>query len=221
MSHDSAATHDSSAVPTRPLKIALFGASGMVGSRIAAEAVSRGHEVTGYTRRGGQLPPGITAATGDLADETTVKEAATTHDVVLSATGPSRTGESHQTWLDAVQNLVDHAIGARVLFVGGAGSLLTPEGTRLLDSPGFPPEYAAEASSGAAALDLFLGAAEDLDWTFVSPAPVIAPGERTGSYRVALDSPAGDSISAEDYAVALVDELEQPRHRRRRFTVAS
>ncbi|WP_457252357.1 NAD(P)-dependent oxidoreductase [Pedococcus sp. P5_B7] len=206
---------------TPQLKIALFGASGMVGSRIAAEAVARGHAVTGYTRRGGELPSGVTAATGDLADETTVKEAATSHDVVLSATGPSRTGESHEPWLDSVRNLVDHAVGARVLFVGGAGSLLTPEGTRLLDTPGFPPEYAAEATSGAAALELFRAAPEDLDWTFVSPAPVIAPGERTGSYLVALDSPAGDSISAEDYAVALVDELEQPRHRGERFTVAN
>lgn len=206
---------------TTPLKIALFGASGMIGWRIATEAVARGHEVTGYTRRSGQLPSGVTPATGDLADETTVKEAAATHDVVVSATGPSRTGESHEPWLDAVQNLVDHAIGARVLFVGGAGSLLTPDGTRLLDSPGFPPEYAAEARSGAAALDLFRAASADLDWTFVSPSPVIAPGERTGSYRVALDSPAGDSVSAEDYAVALVDELERPRHRRQRFTVAN
>lgn len=204
-----------------PLKIALFGASGTIGSRIATEAVSRGHEVTGYTRRGSQLPTGVTAATGDLADETTVKEASATHDVVLSATGPSRTGESHEPWLEAVQNLVDHSIDARVLFVGGAGSLLTPDGTRLLDSPGFPPEYAAEARSGAAALELFRAASEDLDWTFVSPAPVITPGERTGSYRVALDTPAGGSISAEDYAVALVDELEQPRHRRQRFTVAN
>ena len=206
---------------TSPLRIALFGASGMIGSRIAAEAVARGHEVTGYTRRGGELPTGVTAATGDLADETTVKEAATTHDVVVSATGPSRTGESHEPWLAAVQNLVDHAIGARVLFVGGAGSLLTADGTRLLDSPGFPPEYAAEARAGAAALDAFRAAPDDLDWTFVSPSPVIAPGERTGSYVLGLDAPAGDSVSAEDYAVALVDELEQPRHRRQRFTVAS
>lgn len=203
------------------MKIALFGASGMVGSRIAAEALSRGHHVTGYTRHGGTVPTGVTPATGDLADQATVEEAAASHDVLLSATGPSRTGESHEPWLAAVQNLVDHAAGARVLFVGGAGSLLTPDGTRLLDSPGFPPEYAAEARSGAAALEAFRSAPEELDWTFVSPAPVIAPGERTGHYTVALDTPAGDSISAEDYAVALVDELERPQHRRERFTVAS
>jgi putative NADH-flavin reductase len=193
------------------MKIALFGATGMVGSRIAAEATSRGHEVTTLSR-----------ATGaDLADADAVRRAAAEHDVVVSATGPSRTGEAHQPWLDAVSTLIANATGARVLFVGGAGSLLTPDGTRLLDTDGFPPDYLAEATSGAAALDLFREAPESLDWTFVSPAPVIAPGERTGSYATALDTPAGDFITAEDYAVALVDEIEQPRHSRQRFTAAA
>lgn len=203
------------------MKIALFGATGMVGSRIAREALSRGHEVTGYTRSGGELADGVVAATGDLADETSVKEAAATHAVVVSATGPSRTGGSHEPWLEAVQNLIDHSTGARVLFVGGAGSLLTGDGTRLLDSAGFPDAYLAESRSGAAALDLFRAAPQELDWTFFSPAPVIAPGERTGQYALGLDSPAGETISAEDYAVALVDELEEPRHRRQRFTAAN
>jgi putative NADH-flavin reductase len=193
------------------MKIALFGATGMVGSRIAAEATARGHEVTALSRSTG----------GDLADPDAVRTAAQAHDVVVSATGPSRTGESHDPWLAAVSTLIDHAGEARVLFVGGAGSLLTPAGTRLLDTDGFPEEYKAEATSGAAALDLFRAAPESLDWTFVSPAPVIAPGERTGSYATALDTPAGDFISAEDYAVALVDEIERPQHRRQRFTAAT
>ena len=193
------------------MKIALFGATGMVGSRIAAEATTRGHEVTGLSRSTG----------GDLADPDAVRAAAQAHDVVVSATGPSRTGESHEPWLAAVSTLIDQAGEARVVFVGGAGSLLTPDGTRLLDTDDFPEEYKAEATSGAAALDLFRAAPESLDWTFVSPAPVIAPGERTGSYATALDTPAGDFISAEDYAVALVDEIEEPRHRRQRFTAAT
>jgi hypothetical protein len=193
------------------MKIALFGATGMVGSRIAAEASARGHEVTALSRSTG----------GDLADPGAVRAAAQAHDVVVSATGPSRTGESHEPWLAAVSTLIDQAGEARVLFVGGAGSLLTPDGTRLLDTDGFPDEYKAEATSGAAALDLFRAAPESLDWTFVSPAPVIAPGERTGSYATALDTPAGDFISAEDYAVVLVDEIEKPQHRRQRFTAAS
>ena len=193
------------------MKIALFGATGMVGSRIAAEATGRGHEVTTLSRATG----------GDLADAAVVRDAAATHDVVVSATGPSRTGDPHQPWLDAVSTLIDNAGDARVLFVGGAGSLLTPDGTRLLDTDGFPPEYLPEATSGAAALELFRGAPDTVDWTFVSPAPVILPGERTGRYATALDTPAGDQISVEDYAVALVDEIEQPQHRRRRFTAAA
>jgi putative NADH-flavin reductase len=193
------------------MKIAVFGATGMVGSRIAHEAEARGHEVTALSRSTG----------ADMAAADTVRDAAASHDVIVSATGPSRTGEPHEPWLESVSTLVAHAGDARVLFVGGAGSLLTPDGTRLLDSEGFPEEYKAEARSGAAALDLFRAAPESLDWTFLSPAPVIAPGERTGSYATALDSPAGDFVSAEDYAVALVDEIEEPRHRRARFTVAT
>lgn len=193
------------------MKIALFGATGMVGSRIAAEAADRGHEVTALSRSTG----------ADMADAAAVREAAATHDVVVSATGPSRTGEPHEPWLASVSTLIENAADARVLFVGGAGSLLTPDGSRLLDTDGFPEAYKAEATSGAAALDLFRAAPESLDWTFVSPAPVIAPGERTGSYATSLDTPAGDFISAEDYAVVLVDEIEQPQHRRRRFTAAS
>ena len=147
------------------MKIALFGATGMVGSRIASEATARGHEVTSLSRSTG----------ADLADADAVRRAAADHDVVVSATGPSRTGEPHQPWLDAVSTLIANGDDARVLFVGGAGSLLTPDGTRLLDTEGFPEEYKAEATSGAAALDLFRAAPESLDWTFVSPAPVIAP----------------------------------------------
>jgi putative NADH-flavin reductase len=203
------------------MKIALYGASGMIGSRIAREAVSRGHQVTGHTRGGGPVPDGVTAVAGDLADGASVKEASANHDVVVSATGPSRTGAPHEPWLESVQTLIANAADARVLFVGGAGSLLTPDGTRLLDSDGFPEAYLSEARSGAAALDLFRAAPQDLDWTFLSPAPVIAPGERTGSYRTALEEPAGDTISAEDYAVALVDEIERPQHRRQRFTAAN
>lgn len=193
------------------MKIAVFGATGMVGSRIAAEASARGHEVTPLSRSTG----------ADMADADAVREAARSHDAVVSATGPSRTGEAHEPWLASVSTLIDHVGDTRVLFVGGAGSLLTPDGTRLLDTEGFPDAYKAEATSGAAALELFRAAPESCDWTFVSPAPVIAPGERTGSYATALDTPAGDSISAEDYAVALLDEIEQPRHRRQRFTAAT
>ena len=107
----------------------------------------------------------------------------------------------------------------RLIVVGGAGSLQVG-GARLVDSPDFPEAYRPEALVAAEALDYFRGLGDDVDWTFFSPAPVIAPGERTGTYKVGTDSPAGDFVSAEDFAVALLDELEQPAHRRRRFTVA-
>ena len=197
------------------MKIALYGATGTIGSRIAAEATSRGHEVTALAR---------TASTevqaGDLADAAQVREIAAKHDAVVSATGPSRTGAPAEQWLDAVRTLIENAGTTRVVFVGGAGSLVV-DGVRLLDTPEFPEEYKPEALAGAAALALFRSAPESVDWTFLSPPPVIAPGERTGTYARGTDSPVGVTISAEDYAVALVDELEQPAHRRARFTVAT
>ena len=204
-----------------PLSIAVYGASGMVGSRIAAEAVSRGHRVTGISRRGDTDLPGVTARAGDLADAADVRAVAADHDVLVSATGPSRTGGDHADWLAAVDTLIANAAPARILFVGGAGSLLLPDGSRLLDSPEFPAEYAAEAVSGAEALDRFRAAPEDADWTFLSPAPVIAPGERTGAHRTGGDELIGDHVSAEDYAAAMVDEIEAPQHRRERFSVVS
>ena len=206
---------------SQPLSIAVYGASGMVGSRIAAEAAARGHRVTGISRRGDTDLPGVTARAGDLADAADVRAVAAGHDVVVSATGPSRTGAPHSEWLDAVDTLIANAGSARILFVGGAGSLLLPDGSRLLDSPEFPAEYKAEALSGADALDRFRAAPEDVDWTFVSPAPVIAPGERTGAHRTGGDEVIGDHVTAEDYAAAMVDEIEAPQHRRARFTVAS
>jgi putative NADH-flavin reductase len=201
------------------MRIAVYGASGMVGSRVAAEAVRRGHEVTGVTRSGGALPDGVKAVNGDAGDVATAKAVAAEADAVVSAIGPSRTGADHQLYLDALQVLAENAAEARLLVIGGAGSLLV-DGVRLVDTPGFPELYKPEALTAARALEQVRGLGDDVDWTFMSPAPVIEPGERTGSYRRGVDSPAGESISAEDFAVALLDELETPAHRRRRFTVA-
>jgi putative NADH-flavin reductase len=197
------------------MKIAVYGATGIIGSRIVAEARGRGHDVTALARTASDE-----VQASDLADAAQVREVAAKHDVVVSATGPSRTGAPAQPWLDAVQTLIDSAGATRVLFVGGAGSLVV-KGTRLLDTPEFPEAYKPEALAGAAALELFRAAPESVDWTFFSPAPVIAPGERTGTYVLGTESPAGTSISAEDYAVALLDELEQPAYRRARFTAAT
>ena len=204
------------------MKIAVYGATGMIGSSIATEALSRGHEVTAISRRGDAGPDGSTAEQGDMGDAAGVRDVAGRHDVIVTATGPSRTGGSHEPWLAAIQTLIDNAEAARVLVVGGAGSLLPgPNGPRLLDLEAFPAAYRQEAITGAASLDAFRTAPDSLDWTYLSPAPEIAPGERTGHYTVGTDQLVGDRISVEDYAVAMVDEIEQRQHPRTRFTVAS
>jgi hypothetical protein len=192
----------------------------MIGSRVAAEALERGHEVTGITRSGGAGPAGTHAVSGDAGDADLAKRIAAETDVVVSAIGPSRTGGDRREYLAQVRNLVQTLGDARLIVVGGAGSLLV-DGGRLVDQPSFPEIYRPEALIAAEALDYLRGLGDGTDWTFFSPAPYIEPGERTGAYRSATDSPAGDSISAEDYAVALLDEIEQPAYRGRRFTAAS
>jgi hypothetical protein len=202
------------------MRIAVYGATGMVGSRIAAEAVRRGHEVTGVTRSGGELPDGVKPLEGDALDADLAAEVARNHDVVVSALGPSRTAPDDGRFLRTVANLVATLGGTRLLVVGGAGTLEV-DGVRLVDAPGFPDAYKPEALIGAESLAYLRGLGQGPDWTYLSPAPEIAPGERTGTYRTELDTPAGARVSAEDYAVALLDEVETPAHRRRRFTVAS
>ncbi|MFF0264440.1 NAD(P)-dependent oxidoreductase [Kribbella sp. NPDC004536] len=201
------------------MKIAVFGASGMVGSRVAAEAVSRGHEVTGVTRSGGELPAGVRAVQGSANDVATAKELADA-DVLVAAIGPSRTGGDHQEYLDAVDNLVAAVRGTqtRLFVVGGAGSLVV-NGNRVVDGPDFPAEYKNESLTVSQALENLRATGDDVNWTMLSPAFVIAPGERTGTFRLSGDEPIGDHISAEDYAVALLDEVETPTHNRQRFTL--
>jgi uncharacterized protein len=202
------------------MRIAIYGATGMIGSRVLAEALARGHEVTGITRTGGSLPAGARSVQGDAGDDDLAKGVAGEADVVVSAIGPSRTGGDRRQYLADVRNLAETLGNARLIVVGGAGSLLV-EGSRLVDNPDFPEVYRTEALIVAEALDYLRTLADGTDWTFISPAPVITPGQRTGTYKTGGDSPAGESISAEDYAVALLDEIDKPAHRRQRFTVAS
>ena len=202
------------------MKIAVYGATGMIGSRIVAEALGRGHEVIGITRSGGDLPAGVEAVQGNAGDAELTARIATDADVVLSAIGPSRTGGDRREYLADLANLVATLDGKRILVIGGAGSLLIGD-QRLVDTPEFPDIYKAEALVAAEALDYFRALGDDVNWTFISPAPVIAPGERTGIFTLGTDSPAGDSVSAEDFAVALIDEIEKPAHIRQRFTLAN
>ncbi|MDZ5619280.1 NAD(P)H-binding protein [Nocardioides sp. HM23] len=199
------------------MKIAVYGATGAIGSAIVDEARSRGHEVTGISRRGSEDP---SHQAGDALDTEFATAVAEKHDVIVSAIGPSRVNDDGPRFVDSIGNLVATLGDRRLVVVGGAGSLEV-DGVRLVDSPHFPEAYKSESLKGAASLALLRDASDDVDWTYLSPAPVILPGERTGSYQVAIDTPAGEQISIPDYAVALLDEIEHPQHVRRRFTVAN
>jgi uncharacterized protein len=203
------------------VKIALYGASGMVGSRIAAEALARDHAVTAISRSGStDVPVGSTPRKGDAADADDVARVASEHDVVVSAIGPSRTGGRHEVFLRALATLGENVGSRRLIVVGGSGGLYVAPGLRLLDTPGFPESSKPEAITQAAALELLKDTGALLDWVYVSPAPFIGPGERRGTYRRGVDMVLGDQISAEDFAVAIVDEVEQPKHHRSRFCVS-
>lgn len=202
------------------MKIALYGAGGMIGARIAVEALARDHAVTGITRSDADLPAGCKPRRGDAADADEVARIAAEHDVVVSAIGPSRTGVRHEVYLQTMAILGENVGSRRLIVVGGAGSLFVAPDLRLLDTRGFPPAAKAEATAQLATLELLKDTGALLDWVYVTPAPFIAPGERRGVYRRGVDMVIGDQISAEDFAVAILDEVEQPLHHRSRFTVA-
>lgn len=200
------------------MKIAVYGATGMVGSQLVTEALSRGHEVTAVSRQGAAVE-GTTAVAADLFDIAAYRKLAAENDVVVLSIPPSRTGEDHQAYLDAHEEISETLIPARLFIVGGAGATEI-NGVRLVDTPGFPEAYAPEARTMGAVLD-FYTSASGLDWTMLAPAPVIAPGTRTGVYQLGNDSPAGENVSTQDFAVAALDEIETPKHLHRRFTVAN
>lgn len=204
--------------------ITVYGSTGMVGSDITREAVSRGHRVTGVSRRSNpdNTVDGVTYVTGDLGDTADVVNRAKDTDVlVISVPGP-RDGSSFQPVIDAHAALVRALAGlaVRVFVVGGAGATLAEDGTRLVDTPDFPEAYAAEARSFAEVLELYRAAPASLDWTMLAPAPEIGPGAPAESYVLGDDHPAGESVTTGTFARAALDEIETPAHRRARFTVA-
>ncbi len=200
------------------MKIAVYGATGMVGTEVVAEAISRGHEVTSVTRSGNEVA-GTTAVAAELNDIATYRDLGKNNDVIVISVPPSRTGGEHQEYMDAFEEITETLIPARLIVVGGAGATEV-NGVRLVESPDFPEAYKAEALTAAAVYDMFTSVS-GITWTVVAPAPVIAPGRRTGSYAQGTDSPAGDFVSSQDFAVAILDEIETPAHENRRLTVAS
>jgi uncharacterized protein len=201
------------------MKIAVVGASGNAGSRITSELARRGHSVTAIARNPEKIAslPNVTAKKGDAHDQAALARLLAGHDSAISsihflASDPEK----------LIGAAKDSAVG-RYLVVGGAGSLEVAPGVRLVTTPGFPAIYKAEAEKGAAFLDR-LAEEKDLNWTFISPSALFIPGQRTGKFRLGTDQllTAADgksSISFEDFAVALADEIERPAHIRKRFTV--
>jgi uncharacterized protein len=196
------------------MNIVVFGPTGMIGSEIVAELEKRRHHVTGASRASGT----------DITDPGAVAAAVAGADAVVVAV--SARGVSY-TLTDVANSLFDgmrRSGATRLVNVGGAGSLEVAPGALLMDSEGFPEEYKAEASQAADALTVFR-AVTDLDWTYVSPAAVIHPGEKTGSYRLGgdqllVDDEGNSEISAEDFALAIADLVEQGSHVRERVTAA-
>lgn len=207
------------------MKLALFGARGMIGRRLVAEASQRGHAVTAVARNPGSTRPPtdrVVTVRGDVLDPVSVAAAVAGHDAVLSAVGPTA-----DIIFGAVRALVDGLTRAgvkRLVVVGGAGSLEVAPGVLLLQTPRFPAEYEEAANAHCRALKL-LRQNTTLDWTVASPAAVIGPGGRTGVFRLGgdqllVDAQGVSRISAEDFAVAVLDEVERPHHVRGRFTAA-
>lgn len=201
------------------MHIALIGVTGRVGSRLATELLSRGHKVTGISLHN---PPadaraGLTLVEADATDPATMTPLLKGHDAVISAT---RFVSSDAM---ALVTAVKTAGVRRLLVVGGAGSLEVAPGKALVTTDGFPEVFKAEATAGAQFLDV-LRKETDLGWTFLSPSADFSPGERTGMFRLGGDQLLSDAegrshISMEDFAIAMVDELEHPAHLRQRFTV--
>lgn len=213
-------------------RITVLGGTGYAGSNIVAVAKDRGHEVVAYSRNAPKAPlAGVDYRQGDLTDAEVLAEAVGGTDVVVSALSP-RGDLAEPGKLRNIEKRVAElaaANGVRFGVVGGAGSLLVaPDGPALFTTPDFPADYLAEAEELAGVLDDLRSAPEDLDWFYVSPAAgfgALAPGAATGKYRVGIDVLLVDAngvsdISGADFALAVVDEIEKPQHRRSRFTVA-
>lgn len=212
------------------MRITVFGATGNVGSRVVAEALTRGHEVTAVVRnpsRCSELPAAAISrvATADNVED--IIALSKNQDIVISATRPAPGHESEL--ISTVKTLLAglRQTGTRLLLVGGAASLNVPgkAGTTVIDDPKFVP--AAWRDIAQACIDQLEVCRTEttVDWAYLSPPALLQPGTRTGNYRLGVDDllidTKGESmISMEDFAVALLDEAEKPHHHRTRFTVA-
>lgn len=216
------------------MKIALIGASGFVGTAVLGELLQRGHQVTVLARDPAKIAAqtGVTVVKADAQDAAQVAAAVEGLDAVVSAYNPGwNAPDLYNEFLKGARAIVagvKRSNVKRLLVVGGAGSLFVAPGVQLVDTEAFkghvPPNIVPGAQAARDALTE-LRSETALEWTFLSPAAMLSPGERRGAFRIGGDDllmdgdkPAG--ISVQDLAVAIVDEIEKPKHIRSRFTVA-
>ena len=208
------------------MKVALYGATGNSGSRILKELVSRGHQVIAIVRNPAKLPqpaPGVLITQDDLSDSKKIAAAINGAEAVISAYAPP------QDDVDAIVGVtqrqveaLNHGSKVRLIVVGGAGGLNVAPGVTLIDSGYLPEPVLPIAKAHSKALNVLR--ASTIDWTYLAPAAYFEPGTLTGKFRLGTDELIANErqesrISMEDYAIALVDELEKPQHRRQRFSI--
>ncbi|GAB3452760.1 NAD(P)-dependent oxidoreductase [Massilia terrae] len=212
------------------MKIAIIGATGYVGSKLLAEALARKHEVTALVSRPERIPAGSTARAEktDVLDTAALASQLQGQDVVITAfSGHAQGDQTYDYYVRGIKSIIAAAKQAhvkRLLVVGGAGSLEVAPGVQAVDTPEFPAEWKQSALGAREALNL-LRQEQELNWSMLSPAAYLVPGERTGKFRLGRDQMLVDAkgesrISVEDYAVAMLNEAEQEQHSRSRFTAA-
>jgi hypothetical protein len=212
------------------VKVALIGATGFVGSALLEEALHRGHEVTAIVRHPGKLAPRerLVAIGVDVNDTERLAASIRGREALISAFNPG--WKNPNLYDDQVRGTASIIAAVkkggvpRVLWVGGAGGLETGSGARVVDDRGFPDWVRPGSLATIEALEQ-LRREPQLDWTFLSPAAEMQSGTRTGKFRLGgdrlvVDANGQSRISVEDFAVAMIDELERPTHSRQRFTLA-
>ncbi len=212
------------------MKIAIIGATGFVGSAVLNEALNRDYEVTAIARNIDKLTiknNKLTAVSADADDSDHLAKILAGHDAIVSAYNAGWTNPNlYNDFLEgseAIQQAAKISGVKRLLVVGGAGSLEVAPGVQMVDTPEFPAQWKNGATAARDYLNI-LKKESELDWTFISPAANLHPGERTGVFRLGADQPVTDEdgkneISVEDMAVAIIDELESNRFIKRRFTL--
>jgi len=211
------------------MKVVILGATGFVGIAILNEALDRGHTVLAIARNPEKLHPRdhLITKTVDVYHSDTLATLVQGYDAVISAFNPGWADPNiYDNQLRGTTSIISALKKAhikRVLWVGGAGGLEVKQGVRVVDAPEFPPQYKAGALATLNALEQLQDEPE-LEWSFLAPSAELKPGKRTGEFRLGkgkllVDENGHSSISVEDYAVAMINELENPAHVRERFTV--